>query len=173
MNARFSVGIDLGTSNSAIAVGDIESGDTKIVEIEQIVGPNQLGELPTLPSAIYVPHREEFPEGSFPLPWNDARESAIVGLFARDRGALVPDRLVTSAKSWLSNPHIDPKQPILPWRSDITEEKLSPLECSRRYLQHLRDALLYAERSQGRDWDLSEGQIVVNDQCNRHSRLRS
>ena len=106
MNARFSVGIDLGTSNSAIAVVDIESGDTKIVEIEQIVGPNQLGELPTLPSAIYVPHREEFPEGSFPLPWNDAGEPAIVGQFARDRGALVPDRLVTSAKSWLSNPHI-------------------------------------------------------------------
>ena len=161
MNVRFSVGIDLGTSNSAIAVGDIEGGDTKIVEIGQIVGPNQLGELPTLPSAIYVPHREEFPEGSFPLPWNDAGEPAIVGQFARDRGALVPDRLVTSAKSWLSNPHIDPKQPILPWRSDIAEEKLSPFECSRRYLQHLRDALLYAERSQGRDWDLSEGQIVV------------
>jgi molecular chaperone DnaK (HSP70) len=161
MNVRFSVGIDLGTSNSAIAVGDIEGGDTKIVEIGQIVGPNQLGELPTLPSAIYVPHREEFPEGSFPLPWNGAGEPAIVGQFARDRGALVPDRLVTSAKSWLSNLHIDPKQPILPWRSDIAEEKLSPFECSRRYLQHLRDALLYAERSQARDWDLSEAQIVV------------
>jgi molecular chaperone DnaK (HSP70) len=161
MNVRFSVGIDLGTSNSAIAVGDIEGGDTKIVEIGQIVGPNQLGELPTLPSAIYVPHREEFPERSFPLPWNDAGEPAIIGQFARDRGALVPDRLVTSAKSWLSNPHIDPKQPILPWRSDIAEEKLSPFECSRRYLQHLRDALLYAERSQARDWDLSEAQIVV------------
>jgi hypothetical protein len=161
MSARFSVGIDLGTSNSAIAVGDIESGDTKIIEIAQIVGSNQLGELPTLASAIYVPHREEFPEGSFPLPWNDAGESAIVGQFARDQGPLVPDRLVTSAKSWLSNSHIDPKQPILPWRSDIPEEKLSPHECSRRYLQHLRDALLYAERSVGRDWDLSEAQIVV------------
>src|SRR5580693_3195282 len=161
MSAHFTLGIDLGTSNSAIAVGNIESGDTRIVKIAQILGPNQLGEMPTLPSAIYIPHREEFPEGSFPLPWNDAGEAALVGQFARDRGALVPDRLVTSAKSWLSNPHIDPKQPILPWRSDITEEKLSPLECSRRYLQHLRDALLYAERSRGRDWDLSEGQIVV------------
>ena len=59
MNARFSLGIDLGTSNSAIAVGDIESGDTRIVEIAQILGPNQLGEMPTLPSAIYIPHREE------------------------------------------------------------------------------------------------------------------
>jgi hypothetical protein len=41
------------------------------------------------------------------LPWNDAGEPAIIGQFARERGALVPDRLVTSAKSWLSNPHID------------------------------------------------------------------
>jgi molecular chaperone DnaK (HSP70) len=161
MNARFSLGIDLGTSNSAIAIGDLETDQTRIVEIAQILGPNQLGETPTLASALYVPHGEEFPEGSFPLPWNDAGEPAIVGQFARDHGALVPDRLVTSAKSWLSNPHIDPKQKILPWRSDITEEKLSPLECSRRYLQHLRDAFLHAERAQGRDWDLSEGQIVL------------
>lgn len=68
---------------------------------------------------------------------------------------------MTSAKSWLSNPHIDPKQQILPWRSDIAEEKLSPLECSRHYLQHLREAVLHTERAQGRDWDLAEGEIVV------------
>jgi hypothetical protein len=161
MTVRFSLGIDLGTSNSAIALADLESDQTRIVEIAQIVGPNQLGEMPTLASALYVPHGEEFPKGSFPLPWNDAGEPAIVGQFARDHGALVPDRLVTSAKSWLSNPHIDPKQRILPWRSDIAEEKLSPLECSRRYLQHLRDAFLHLERAQGRDWDLSEAQIVL------------
>ena len=161
MNARFSLGIDLGTSNSAIAVADLESGQTRIIEIAQTLGPNQLGEMPTLASALYVPHREEFPQGSFPLPWSDGAQDAIVGQFARDRGALVPDRLLASAKSWLSHPHIDPRQPILPWRSDIAEEKLSPLECSRRYLQHLRDAFLHAERTQGRDWDLSEGEIVV------------
>ena len=161
MNVRFSLGIDLGTSNSAIAVADLETDQTRIVEITQILGPNQLGETPTLASALYVPHCEEFPKGSFPLPWNDAGEPAIVGQFAREHGALVPDRLVTSAKSWLSNPHIDPKQRILPWRSEIAEEKLSPLECSRRYLQHLRDAFLHAERAQGRDWDLSEAQIVL------------
>ena len=161
MNARFTLGIDLGTSNSAIAIADVETDQTRIVEIAQTLGPNQLGEMPTLASALYVPHRDEFPESSFPLPWNDAGEFAIVGQFARDHGALVPDRLVTSAKSWLSNPHIDPKQRILPWRSDIAEEKLSPLECSRRYLQHLRDAFLHAESAQGRDWDLSEGQIVL------------
>src|SRR6201988_1522432 len=161
MSARFSPAIDLVTSNSAIAIADLETGETRIIEIAQTLGPNQIGEMPTLPSAVYIPHREEFPEGSFPLPWNEAGEPAIVGQFARDRGALVPDRLLTSAKSWLSNPHIDPKQPILPWRSDIAEEKLSPLECSCRYLQHLRDAFLHAERAQGRDWALSEGEIVV------------
>jgi len=161
MNARFSLGIDLGTSNSAIAVADLESGETRIIKIAQVLGPNQLGEMPTLPSAIYIPHHEEFPEGSFPLPWNDAGERVIVGQFARDRGALVPDRLVTSAKSWLSNPHIDPKQRTLPWRSDIAEDKLSPLECSRCYLVYLRQAFLHAERAQGMDRDLSAGQIVV------------
>jgi molecular chaperone DnaK (HSP70) len=161
MNARFSLGIDLGTSNSAIAVADLETDQTRIVDITQILGPNQLGGRPTLASALYVPHREEFPEGSFPLPWNDIGDHPIVGQFARDHGTLVPDRLVTSAKSWLSNPHIDPKQRILPWRSDIAEDKLSPLECSRRYLQHLKDAFLHTEHAQGRDWDLSEGRIVV------------
>ena len=117
MNVGFSLGIDLGTSNSAVAVADLDSDQTRIVEITQVVGPNQLGETPTLASALYVPHCEEFPKGSFPLPWNDDGEPAIVGQFAREHGALVPDRLVTSAKSWLSNLHIDPKQRILPWRS--------------------------------------------------------
>ena len=161
MNARFSLGIDLGTSNSAIAVADLESGETRIIKIAQVLGPNQLGEMPTLPSAIFIPHYEEFPEGSFPLPWNDAGERLIVGQFARDKGALVPDRLVTSAKSWLSNPHIDPKQRTLPWRSDIAEDKLSPLECSRRYLVYLRQAFLHAEQARGVVWDFSAGQIVV------------
>ena len=73
----------------------------------------------------------------------------------------MPDRLVTSAKSWLSNPHIDPKQRTLPWRSDSAEEKLSPFEVSRRYLQHLKDAFLHAVHAQGRQWDLGDGQIVV------------
>ena len=74
--------------------------------IPQILAANQLGEKPTLASALYLPHPEEFRSGSFALPWDDSGEPRIVGQFARDHGALVPDRLVTSAKSWLSNPHI-------------------------------------------------------------------
>ena len=132
MQQRFSLGIDLGTSNSAIALSEVDSDQTNIIEITQVLGPNQIGEKPTLPSALYIPHPDEFPEGAFPLPWpSDPR--SIIGLFARDHGALVPDRLVTSAKSWLSNPHIDPRQRSLPWKSEIHEEKLSAFDCSRSY----------------------------------------
>ena len=161
MKARLSLGIDLGTSNCAIALTDLETDRTEVLPIPQILAANQLGEKPTLASATYLPHPEEFAAGSFRLPWSDSEESGIVGQFARDHGALVPDRLTTSAKSWLSNPHIDPKQRTLPWRSDSVEEKLSPFECSRRYLQHLKDAFLHTAESQGRQWNLADGQIVV------------
>ncbi|MBX3517610.1 MAG: Hsp70 family protein [Rhodospirillales bacterium] len=162
MTARFSLGIDLGTSNSAIAVTDFASDQTEIVDISQVLGPNTVGEKPTLPSALYIPHADEFTAEAFPLPWSQgAGERAIIGHFARDHGALVPDRLVTSAKSWLSNPHIDPRVAALPWKSEIEEQKLSAFECSRRYLEHLCQGFLHAERRQGRDWDLSEGQIVL------------
>jgi hypothetical protein len=162
MSTRFSLGIDLGTTNSAMALTDLESDHTEILEVTQIVGPNQIGEKPTLPSALYIPHRDEFPENSFPLPWdNDTGDLTIAGHFAREHGALIPDRLVTSAKSWLSNPHIDSRRRSLPWGSDIEDEKLSPLECSRRYLAHLKNAFLHAGRMQGRNWDLPDTEIVL------------
>jgi hypothetical protein len=144
-----------------MALTDLDTDRTEIVPIPQIVAANQLAEKPTLASALYLPHPEEFRPGSFPLPWDDGQAQGIVGQFARDHGALVPDRLVTSAKSWLSNPHIDPKQRTLPWRSDSAEEKLSPFDCSRRYLHHLKGAFLHAAQAQGRQWDLGDGQIVV------------
>ena len=162
MTTRFSLGIDLGTTNSAIALTDLESDHTEVLEVTQILGPNQIGEKSTLPSALYIPHPDEFPKNSFPLPWEDeAGDITMTGHFAREHGVLIPDRLITSAKSWLSNPHIDPKRPSLPWRSEIQDEKLSPFECSRRYLAHLKNAFLYAGCVQGRNWDLSETEIVL------------
>ena len=162
MTTRFSLGIDLGTTNSAIACIDLDSDQVQILKITQILGPNQIGEKPTLPSALYIPHPDEFPANSFPLPWeDDIRNTMIIGHFARDHGVLIPDRLITSAKSWLSNPHIDPRRPSLPWRSEIQNEKLSPFECSSRYLAHLKNAFLYAGRVQGGNWDLPETEIVL------------
>jgi molecular chaperone DnaK (HSP70) len=160
-DARFSLGIDLGTSNSAVAVEDWETGRSGTVEVTQLLGPNRIGEKPTLPSAIYLPHPEEFQEEQLRLPWQDKSDGVIVGHFARDHGALIPDRLITSAKSWLSNVHIDPRKPVLPWRSDISEPRLSALECSRRYLEHMKLGFLNAERTQGRTWSIDQGQVVI------------
>ena len=162
MTKRFSLGIDLGTTNCAVALTDLESDQAELLEITQILAPNQIGERATLPSALYIPHPDEFPENSFPLPWeNESGDATIIGHFAREHGALISDRLVTSAKSWLSNAHIDARHRSLPWRSEIQEAKLSPFECSRRYLAHLRNAFLYAGGVQGRNWDLSESEIVL------------
>jgi molecular chaperone DnaK (HSP70) len=161
MNARFSLGIDLGTSNSAVAADNFESDEASIVEITQILRPNQIGESSTLPSALYLPHPDEFPADALQLPWVNDSRTTIIGHFAREHGALMPDRLVTSAKSWLSNFHVDPRRPVLPWRSEIKEPKLSAFDCSRLYLEHLKEGFLYAEQLQGRTWDLSEGQIVL------------
>jgi hypothetical protein len=162
MTKRFSLGIDLGTTNCAMALFDLEADQTEVLQVTQILGPNRIGERPTFPSALYIPHRDEFPENSFPLPWeNETADGSVIGHFAREHGALVPDRLVTSAKSWLSNAHVDPRQRCLPWGSEIEEDKLSPFECSRRYLAHLKNAFLYVGRVQGRSRDLSETEMVL------------
>ncbi|MGP6159648.1 MAG: Hsp70 family protein [Vulcanimicrobiaceae bacterium] len=162
MKSTFSFGIDLGTTNSAIAITDVESDRTEVVDVTQVLGPNSVGERRAFPSALYIPHKDEFRDDAFRLPWEtEARYSTIVGQFARDHGAQVPDRLVTSAKSWLSNPHVDARQRTLPWNSQIEEEKLSAFECSRRYLEHLKEAFLYAQRAKGSERTLSDGVTVV------------
>ncbi|HEY0793198.1 MAG TPA: Hsp70 family protein, partial [Chthoniobacterales bacterium] len=161
MSALFSLGIDLGTSNSAVAVEDFEHDRAAVVEITQLMGPNQIGEMSTLASALYLPHPDEFPGNALRLPWSETGGGPIVGHFARVHGALIPDRLITSAKSWLSNFHIDPKKAVLPWKSTIQEPKLSAFECSRRYLEHIREGFLAAERGQGRMWNFADGEIVL------------
>ena len=161
MEKKFSLGIDLGTSNSAVTIADLQSGTSRVVEVTQVLGPNQIGERPTLPSALYIPAAKEFSPESIQLPWTNSSSFWIVGQFARSHGALVPDRLVTSAKSWLSNLHLDPKSDILPWGSEIEAGKISPFEASRRYLEHLKNGFLYAEQREGRAWNLEECQVVL------------
>ena len=63
-----------------------------------------------------------------------------MGFFARDHGALVPGRLINSAKSWLCHSGVDRTAPLLPWHGAADVERLSPVEVSARYLGHVRDA---------------------------------
>lgn len=158
---RYSLGIDLGTTNSAMALAEADGTGSDVVAVTQILGPNQIGEAATLPSALYIPHPDEFPKDAFPLPWRTKKDSdpVVVGRFARDHGALVPDRLITSAKSWLSNPHIDPRQPVLPWGSEIAETKLSAFDCARRCLAHICESFAVAMAPRG--IALADTQVVL------------
>jgi molecular chaperone DnaK (HSP70) len=122
------VGIDLGTTNSALAwIDPAEAEDTSfppihIFDIPQLVAPNRIESHRTLPSFLYL------------------EEGQPVGTYAREQGAIVPTRLVHSAKSWLSNSDVDRTAKILPWDAGEGGRVLSPVEVSARFLGAIRDA---------------------------------
>ena len=139
MESEFIVGIDLGTTNSALsycAAAD-ESGQIAVENIPQLANPNEVTDRTLLPSFLYVPGEVDFPAGSLGLPWDDAPKF-VIGELARKRGAENPMRLVASAKSWLSHRAIDRTAAILPWQSPEEVIKVSPVEASAQYLQYLR-----------------------------------
>jgi hypothetical protein len=160
MSKKYGLGIDLGTSNSCVSLCDLEGGHARSIEITQVLGPGMIGEKPLLPSALYLPASGEYAPGSLALPW-DASLDSVIGSFARERGALVPDRVVTSAKSWLCNPQVDRRAAILPWRSESVEAGVSPFEVSRRYLEHLRRAAEHRLAAEGSGVNLADCQVVL------------
>ena len=131
------VGIDLGTTNSAVA-WTRSRGPIRIFEVPQLAAAAEIARAATLPSFLYFPSESERQAGLTRLPWNDTPE-IVAGVFARDQGALSPARQIASAKSWLANPSVDRTAPLLPWG---TEEgpRLSPVQASAALLAHLRDA---------------------------------
>ncbi|HVK11107.1 MAG TPA: Hsp70 family protein [Gemmataceae bacterium] len=142
---RYLVGIDLGTTNSALAYIDLQNRPRvgnlglKTFPVPQLIAPGQLMERPLLPSFLYVPGQHDLPPGSVALPWNKDATYAV-GEFARNHGAKVPGRMVSSAKSWLSHVGVDRTAPLLPWTAPPDVPRLSPLEVSTRYLKHFVDA---------------------------------
>ena len=142
--SRYLVGIDLGTTNCAVAYVDTHgrerpSADIRNFEVPQLVAPGETAPRAMLPSFLYLPGEHELPPGAARLPWNEGADR-IVGEFARSQGAKVPSRLVSSAKSWLCHPGIDREADILPWGSPPEVKKVSPVEASADYLRHIRDA---------------------------------
>ena len=144
---RFAIGIDLGTTHSALAYVDIEACDGEqtshaVLAIPQLTAPGAIEQPSLLPSFLYLAHADELAPGELDLPWSAADEAAdhAVGEFARSRGATTPIRLVASAKSWLCHPGVDRRAAILPSDAPPEVARVSPLEASVRYLAHLRAA---------------------------------
>jgi len=139
--ARYIVGIDLGTTNSAVAYVDTAAAPARIQSfaIPQLVGEASVAERPTLPSFLYIGGEHDVAPEALALPW-DARRRYAVGEFARAQGARVPGRLVSSAKSWLCHGGVDREAAILPWAAPDDVPRLSPVEVSARYLTHISEA---------------------------------
>src|ERR671937_857476 len=146
MDARYSVGIDLGTTNSAVAEVDLAiepAGPGEPlpaplqIEIRQMVARNETAARELVPSFIYLapPHEELGP--------------FIVGAYARDRGAQVPGRLVSSSKSWLSHPGVDRRSQLLPPAADPETPRISPLEAAARILAQIRQGWEAAHAQEG------------------------
>jgi hypothetical protein len=143
VSSRFVVGIDLGTTNSALAFVDATTAedrpDVRLADPAQVVNPGEVARRPLLPSFLYLPGELDFPDGSTALPW-DSAPRFVVGELARRRGAESPARLVASAKSWLSHGGANRTAAILPWGSPPEVPHLSPVEASAEYLRHLAAA---------------------------------
>jgi molecular chaperone DnaK (HSP70) len=128
------IGIDLGTTNSALAyIDEVEAEDrdfppVHIFETPQLVAAGRIEPRRTLPSFLFL------------------EDGQPVGVYAREQGAIVPTRLVHSAKSWLSNPDVDRTAKILPWDSQETGRVLSPVEVSARFIAKFRE-----------EWDRAKG----------------
>jgi molecular chaperone DnaK (HSP70) len=135
------IGIDLGTTNSALAYIDEREAENRdfpplhIFETPQLVAAGRSEPRRTLPSFLFL------------------EEGQPVGVYAREQGALVPTRLVHSAKSWLSNPDVDRTAKILPWDSQETGRVLSPVEVSSRFIGKFRQ-----------EWDrVKSGPLAAQD----------
>ncbi|TXJ06511.1 MAG: Hsp70 family protein [Alicycliphilus sp.] len=142
--ARFSIGIDLGTTHCALSYVDMQASDgeqvvQQVLDVPQLTAPASVEGRPLLPSFLYLPHESELSPADLALPWG-ASQDAVAGEFARQRGAATPIRLVASAKSWLCHPGVDRRAPLLPADAPPEVERISPLAASTRYLQHLRQA---------------------------------
>ena len=143
-DARYIVGIDLGTTNSILAFTAVdfearESADIKVMEIPQLIGPGAVAAQKMLPSFVYLPGETDKASETLALPWHDD-VPLVVGELARNRGAEVPQQLISSSKSWLCHTTVDRNQPILPWNTPADVRHLSPVEASAAVLAHIRSA---------------------------------
>lgn len=138
MTAKFVLGIDLGTTNSVLSYTalDAEAADVKLFDIPQLVAADTTESRTALPSFTYLTTEQEGSDGGLDLPWAESRSFAV-GEYARARAAEAPDRTVGAAKSWLCHQRVDRRQPILPWNAPDDVNKISPVEASQRYLEHL------------------------------------
>ncbi|EOY4514259.1 Hsp70 family protein [Vibrio vulnificus] len=146
---RYLVGIDLGTTNTVVAfcelTENLQQSNVSLFDIDQLIGPGEVVRKPLLPSFRYHPANGQIAPADLTLPWENQNvagdiANVIIGEWARELGAKVEGRQVSSAKSWLSHQTVDRHSEILPWAGVSDVEKVSPVIASASYLNHIRQA---------------------------------
>jgi molecular chaperone DnaK (HSP70) len=137
--ARYLIGIDLGTTNSAVAYVDTRADDrVRVFEVPQLVAPGEAAPRRQLPSFVYLAGDHDLGPAETRLAW-DPTARIVVGELARNQGARMASRMVASAKSWLCHPGVDRAAAILPW-GESDGPKLSPIAAQAQILGHIRAA---------------------------------
>ncbi|EGA66384.1 Hsp70 family protein [Vibrio brasiliensis] len=139
--AKFSVGIDLGTTHCVLSYIDTSNEDARVevMPIPQLTAPGTVETRSQLGSFLYQPHEHEMNPASRVLPWS-SEPTALVGAIARNLGSKTPIRLIASAKSWLCHGGVNRRDAFLPAGSPEEVEKVSPLRATELYLEHLKQA---------------------------------
>jgi len=171
MPARFLIGIDLGTTNSAVAYVDTRAADprVRVFEVPQLVAPGEVAPRRQLPSFVYLAGDIDLAPHETALPWRPVVKTEhdpqaavssevrpIVGELARSQGARMASRMIASAKSWLCHPGVDRNAAILPWGGS-DGPKLSPVNAQALVLRHVREAWDHAHP----DDPLDEQEVLV------------
>jgi len=162
--AQYLVGIDLGTSNTAMAYAPLGGAvavrgkipPIAIFPIPQLIAPGEIAARPLLPSFRYHPAEQELSEADRNLGLPEQLPelpTGVVGVLAQSLGARVPGRMIASAKSWLCHAGVERRAAILPWGAPEGVPKISPVQASASYLAQLRAA-----------WDAAHPGAVLADQ---------
>jgi molecular chaperone DnaK (HSP70) len=175
-DTQYIIGIDLGTTNCAVSYVDVvglkeamagtggrkrpdpvdKNQWIKVFQVPQLTGLGEFSKTPVLPSFLYIPGEYDISKEGLKHPWKK-REDLFAGMFARDHGAKIPSRLVSSAKSWLCHGGADRNARILPWGSSGVE-KISPVDATAEYLTHMRSAWNHFVKDEDK---FMENQFVV------------
>ena len=164
MNTKYSIGIDLGTTNTVMSYinNTIEGKLPQVFNITQIVAPGETAEMMELPSFIYLPKENEVSSEQLALPWKPEGADMVVGAYAREMTVKTPDEVVASSKSWLCSQQIDRHSSCLPAGADEEEgdRMMSPVMAATIILNHLKENWNYVMAKENEE-DRMENQDVI------------
>jgi len=159
---RFSIGIDLGTTNCALAFVPLDGeAKSEILGLPQWETLSGITESSALPSFLYLPDEavaDQIKGGAA------TKEEWIVGRLARKKAGETPGRVVHSAKILALPPHVRPHGAVsaLGTGNDIARtSKISPLRASALILSHLKGAWNSRFAHGGPDFEFDSQEITV------------